>query len=169
MTASRQDQIDHVELALVPYLRGELAGDEHALVERHLESCASCREALAGFRSVVDELRAGPHEPPEIDWRRYRAELRTKLEERAPRRFALPRLLPMTVAAAIAGLALVFTLGGQGDHAAAPSDDLPVFEQTALGDRLELFRHYDVVDNLDLLEDLDVIQDLDDIAPVEQG
>jgi hypothetical protein len=80
----------------------------------------------------------------------------------------MPRLVRALALAAVALLALVFTLrsGIRHDHA---GDDLPVFEQTALGSRLELLKHYDVVDNLDLLEDLDLVQDLDDDAPVEQG
>ena len=35
----------HPETALVPYMRGELEGEERARVARHLEGCASCREA----------------------------------------------------------------------------------------------------------------------------
>jgi len=163
----------HRELALVPYLRGELAAEERADVESHLGACASCRAALDDFRAVIDALRAEPHEPPDIDWRRYRSELRAKRETReaGASAWGLPRLVPVFATAAIAGLALFFTLRGTISREGA-GDELPVFEQTALGSRLDLLKHYDVVDNLDLLEDLDLVQDLDDTAgeaPVEQG
>jgi anti-sigma factor RsiW len=162
---------EHCELALVPYLRGELAADERELVDRHLGACAGCREALEGFRAVLAGLRTEPHEPPEVDWRRYRAELRAKREASSDVRgstWAIPRLVPVFATAAIAGLALFFTLRGTIGRE-GPGDELPIFEQTALGSRLDLLKDYDVVENLDLLEDLDLVQDLDDVAPVEQG
>jgi len=167
MTARREE---HCELALVPYLRGELAADERKLVDRHLASCTDCREALEGFRAVLAGLRAEPHEPPDVDWRRYRAELRAKREALDARgsRWALPRLVPVFATAAVAGVALFFTLRGT-IRREGPGDELPIFEQTALGSRLDLLKQYDVVENLDLLEDLDLVQDLDEVAPVEQG
>ena len=167
MTAGRDE---HCELALVPYLREELGAEERALVERHLGTCATCREALEEFRAVLGALRAEPHEPPEVDWRRYRAELRSRREARAARGWSwrMPRLLPVAATAAVAGVALLLTLRGGARHNAV-GDDLPIFEQTALGSRLDLLKQYDVVENLDLLEDLDFVQDLDETAPVEQG
>jgi anti-sigma factor RsiW len=160
---------DGFEIALIPYLRGELASEERLVLEAHLVSCASCRDSLEAFRGVLAELRSGAHEPPEIDWRRYRAELYEKREARAsrPRWWTIPRLVPIVVAAA-ASLALLVTLRG-GVGGGASGDDMPVFEQTALGSRLDLLENYGAIENLDLLEDLDFVQELDDTAPVEDG
>jgi len=165
---SRHDE--HCEPALVAYLRGELAVEERARVRDHLVACNDCRGALEAFRAVFDSLRAAPHEPPEIDWRRYRSELRAKHEARhgGVSTWSLPRLVPVFATAAVAGLALSFMLRGAVDHR-GPGDDLPIFEQTALGSRLDLLKNYDVVENLDLLEDLDLAEAIDDAAPVEQG
>ena len=165
---------EHCELALVPYLREELASEERAAVDRHLGACASCRDALEEFRAVLGALRAESHEPPEIDWHRYRTELRARREASAAQpwswsmSWSMPRLVPIAATAAVAGLALLFTLRGTVRHDTI-GDDLPIFEQTALGSRLDLLKQYDVVENLDLLEDLDLVQDLDETAPVEEG
>ena len=158
----------HLEAELVPYIRGDLRGAERSRAESHLTECAACRDDLERTRELLKLLHAEATEPPEIDWRRYRAELRTKLAERSRRRwsFALPRLVP--VGATVAMLALVVTLRG-GIFRSSPGDDLPVFEQTAIGNHLDLLRDYPVVENLDLFEDFEIVQDLDALAPVEEG
>ena len=160
----------HLEAELVPYIRGDLRGEERSRAESHLTECAACRDDLESTREVLRLLRAEATEPPEIDWRRYRAELRTKLAERDRRRwsFALPRLVPLGATIAIGVLALVVTLRG-GIFRSSPGDDLPVFEQTAIGNHLDLLRDYRVVENLDLFEDFEIVQDLDALAPVEKG
>lgn len=160
----------HPEEALISHLRGELGAEERLDLDRHLEVCASCRESLEGFRRVLVDLRLSAPEPPAIDWRRYRAELRARIEAREARRWSLPwpRLVPLVATALVAAFALVFTLRG-GLRPAPPDDDLPVFDQTAIGGQLDLLQNYPVVENLDLLEDLDVVQSLDGLLPVEQG
>jgi len=158
----------HPETELIPYLRGELATVDRERVGGHLEGCASCRETLESFRAILAGLRAEAPASPEIDWRRYRAELRDKLEERSRGwAWSLPRLAPVAATAAIAGLALVFTLRSHLRH--STPEDLPVFEETAIGSHLEMLQNYPVVENLDLLEDLDVVQDLDRLTPVDEG
>ena len=79
----------------------------------------------------------------------------------------MPRIVPVAAAAAIGGLALMLTL--RGGMFGAVDDDLPAFEQTAIGAHLDLLRNYSVVENLDLFEDFEVVQDLDDLSPVERG
>ncbi len=160
----------HLETELIPYLRGELAGEELERVARHLADCSGCLDEVERTREVLASLRADIPEPPEIDWRRYRAELRTKLADRTARRwsFAVPRFVPIGAMAAIGGLALILTVH-RGFFRSAPGEDLPVFDQTAIGTHLELLSNYPVVENLDLFEDYEVVQDLDALSPVEEG
>jgi anti-sigma factor RsiW len=169
MSEAREHEEDRFALALMPYLRGELGEAERASLEAHLASCAACRDTLAAFRGVLSALRSGAYGPPELDWRRYRAELFAKRETRGSRVswWTMPRLVPI-VAAAIASLALVITLhGGLGGKTA--DDDMPIFEQTALGSRLDLLNDYGAIENLDLLENLDLVQELDDTTSVGEG
>jgi anti-sigma factor RsiW len=160
----------HLETELIPYLRGELAAEELDRVARHLADCSRCRDELERTREVLAVLRTDMPEPPEIDWRRYRVELRTKLADRTARRwtFAVPRLVPIGAMAAIGGLALVLTVHS-GLFRSAPGEDLPAFDQTAIGTHLELLSNYPVVENLDLFEDYEVVQDLDTLSPAEEG
>ena len=160
----------HLETELIPYLRSELAADDVDRVARHLADCSGCRDDLERTREVLSALRAEAPEPPEIDWRRYRAELRTKLADRTARRwsFAVTRLVPIGAMVAIGGLALILTVHS-GLFRSAPGEDLPVFDQTAIGTHLELLSNYPVVENLDLFEDYEVVQDLDTLSPVEEG
>jgi hypothetical protein len=76
--------------------------------------------------------------------------------------------VPVAATAAIAALALVFALRGDFRRP-TQGEDLPVFEQTAIGRHLDLLENLSVVENLDLLEDLDVVQDLDDLPQVNEG
>lgn len=160
----------HPETELVPYLRGELRAEEQEAVSRHLQECATCRLSLEETRRVFEALRAGRPSPPEPDWRRYRAELRSKLAERSAPRWSwtAPRLLPIAATAAVAALALVLVL--RPGTAPSPSgEDLPPFQEVVIGSHLDLLRDYSVVENLDLLEDLDVVQDLDALSPSSAG
>lgn len=71
----------HEAEELLPwYVTGQLEGDELALVEDHLSSCAHCRRQLAFERQMVDEF-AGL--TPEVDagWER----LKQRLEISQPR------------------------------------------------------------------------------------
>jgi anti-sigma factor RsiW len=160
----------HPETELLPYLRGELRGEEQEAVSRHLHECASCRLSLEETRGVLEALCAERPAPPEPDWRRYRVELRGKLAERsAPRwRWRPPRFVPVAATAAVAALALVLVLR-PGAPPLSSSDDLPPFQEVAIGSHLDLLRDYSVVENLDLLEDLDVVQDLDALSPSSDG
>ena len=163
----------HVETELIPYLRGELAAADRERVAQHLAGCAACQRQLDDTREILLALRAQAPQPPEPDWRRYRAELRGKLEERSTRRWSwsLPRLVPVAATAAVAGLALVFTLRAVLPHSSGDDDAVP-FEQTEIASHLELLQNYSLVENLDLLDDLEVVQhldDLDDSSPANEA
>ena len=75
----------HPETALVPYLRGELDGEEQARVARHLEGCASCREAAGSAAAAMHELARRVEDVPAPDLAIYRAGLYRKLKARADR------------------------------------------------------------------------------------
>ncbi len=158
----------HPETELIPYLRGELPAEDQTAVSRHLGECATCRVSLEETRGALEALRAERPAPPEPDWRRYRAELRAKLAERSAPRWSLPRLVPIAATAAVAALALVQMLR-PGVPPPTSGEDLPPFQEVAIGSHLDLLRDYSVVENLDLLEDLDVVQDLDALAPSGAG
>jgi len=160
----------HPETELIPYLRGDLREEEQESISRHLSDCATCRRSLEEIRTVLEGLRSERPALPEPDWRRYRAELRAKLAERsAPRwSWSMPRLVPLAATAAVAALALVLMLR-PGAPPTPSGEDLPPFQEVAIGSHFDLLRDYSVVENLDLLEDLDVVQDLDALAPSSAG
>lgn len=152
----------HPETALVPYVRDELTPKERARVAAHLAACDACRRALADVRAVLTELAAAPA-PPEPHWSRYRAELRERIETRGrgPRWWQRP--MPLAVSAGLAAALLLFTLRP------APVDtqasNLSQIEETTLGARLDMLKHYDVVQRLDMLDEMDAIRQLD-VVPV---
>jgi len=55
-----------LSLSATAYVQSELASDELADFERHLGSCAACREELAATRELIGRLRAVP-KMPEVD------------------------------------------------------------------------------------------------------
>lgn len=160
----------HLETELIPYLRGELAAGERERIAQHLEGCGECRASTESFGAILAELRRSAPEPPEVDWRRYRGELRTKLEERTTQRsyWALPRLVPLAATAALAALVVVASWQGAPRHE-VPGEDLPLFEETAIGSQLELLQNYALLENLDMLEDLEIVEDVDGSGGVAEG
>lgn len=152
----------HPETALVPYVKDELAPDERVRVAAHLDACDTCRRALADVRAVLTEL-ATAAPPPEPHWGRYRAELRARLEARArgPRWWQQP--WPIAVSAALAAALLLFTL--RPTPFDKPASNLTQIEETTLGARLDMLKHYDVVQRLDMLDEMDAIRQLD-VVPV---
>jgi hypothetical protein len=93
------------------YLDGELAGEDRAGLETHLEQCADCRDALAGLRRVVAHARTLEDRPPAQDlWAGIADRIGARASRpaaRTPRRFSfsLPQL-------AAAGIALATVSGG---------------------------------------------------------
>src|SRR5437762_8618471 len=142
----------HPETELIAYLKNELPADARETVTRHLESCPSCGETSAAFRTLLDDLARDATAPPPMHWGRYRAELRARLDARAghSRWTWWRRPLPVAVSAGLATALVVVAL-------LAPSawrqerriaENLNGFEEVVLGTRLDLLREYPVVEHL---------------------
>jgi anti-sigma factor (TIGR02949 family) len=102
---------------LTLYLDQELGGDESGAFERHVESCALCRQALASERALKSSIRALPRAAAPAGLRsRVRAAIPASSAPAvsARWRFAAPALA--------AGLAL-FLIGGALGWTLAPSGD----------------------------------------------
>src|SRR5215510_10967457 len=101
------------ELALTDYIDGTLGTDERAELERHLGSCATCRQIVEESRAIKSvagslELR----EPPVRSWARLERAIKLEERPRAPRRSAnwwQPKQLGWLAAAA--GLVLATAIG----------------------------------------------------------
>ena len=152
----------HPETALVPFAKGELSPAEHQAVATHLEACEACRLALADARAVLSALTDAPG-PPMPHWGRYRTELRARLhaDVRASRWWRRP--MPIAISVGLAAALVLFML--RPTPVEQRPVDLAALDETAIGARLDMLAHYDVVERLDLLEELDVIRHLD-VVPV---
>jgi hypothetical protein len=108
---------------LSEHLDGTLEGEERALIEAHLATCADCPGVLADLKVVRDTARALPPRPPAVDlWPGIEAQVTAfarggeAFPSAAPRRrglvsFSWPQL-------AAAGFALVLLSGGAAWYAA---------------------------------------------------
>ena len=162
----------HPETALVPYLRGELAGDELASVRHHLEECAQCRESMESLASTIQHVESHLSELPTPEWIAYRSELRRKIAARESRhRWWRPNTAwaagLATVGAAIATL-LLFVSRPDFRGTIPPVDQLAMEQQMSAAD-VGLLRNYGVVEKLDLLENYDVIEHLDQLPSSENN
>jgi anti-sigma factor RsiW len=159
----------HPDVDLVPYLRGELTPAERERIARHLEECPDCRQDTEQLRDLLGDVARSIGEPPSINWTRYRAELREKLEARRARpAWAWWRQpVPLALSASLAGILLIVGVWGGRQMLTGP-DPLTV-DEAVLGDRLPLLQEYQLVERLDLLEDLEVIRNLDGLAAEHQG
>src|SRR6266478_5568389 len=114
----------HPERDLVPFLRGELAAADRERVDRHLVACARCRAAAEGYRRLLDDLARSAPLAPAVHWRRYRAEVRERIERRTRRP------------------AVAFEEIMQGRR-------LGLLERYEVLERLDLFEDLDVIQHLD--------------------
>lgn len=151
----------HPDTDLVPYLRGELTPADRERVARHLDECPDCRQDTEQLRDLLGHV-ASIGEPPEVNWARYRAELREKLEARRGRRAWWWRPAPLALSASLASVLLLLAVWGGRQMLTGP--DPFTLEEAAIGRQLGFLQEYEVVERLDLLEDLDVIRDLDGLA-----
>lgn len=171
----------HPETTLVPYLRGELSGEEQTIVARHLEGCASCREAVEGAAAAMQALARRVEDVPAPDPAIYCAELYRKLAARgelaargnSETRWRRPRTVGCSLGAlgaAVAALMLIFVIR-QGVRVAPPpidqlaTQDATMQEAAMAGADVGLLRDYPMVEHLDLLENYDVIAHLDEVSP----
>lgn len=103
--------MDHPRTELIPYLRGELPALERDAVETHLLACAPCRAERDAYADLMLDLRRSVPETPQVDWGRWRADLRARLPRRARRRWLGPLPLGAAVVATAAALLLTLWLG----------------------------------------------------------
>src|SRR5512143_4044095 len=106
------------EQDLVLYYYGELSDPERAAVEFHTQNCAGCRRYLDQIGSILP-LTVEPDQPGQPFWDEYSREMRRKLDEKEQRSWwqkakewlQQPWAVPAMAAAAVAVIALTFTLG----------------------------------------------------------
>jgi anti-sigma-K factor RskA len=92
--------------SLAAYALGALDEGEIPALEKHLQTCESCREELASYRELGDDLLAAlpPRQPP--------ADLRRRLQERlSPRQELAPAKRKWSLGQIALGAALVLLLG----------------------------------------------------------
>ncbi len=147
----------HPHTELTGYVTNALPPAGRARVAAHLDTCADCRRAVEEGRAVLADLATGVPAPPPIDWGRYRAELRARVQAR-PRRAWWARPMPAVLAAGVATAVLLLAIHGLDRRRPV---ELAAVEETMLGARLPLLQQYRVVERLDLLEDLEAIRHLD--------
>jgi anti-sigma factor RsiW len=154
--------VRHPERELTPFIRGELGPRDRDRVAAHVDGCAECRTTLHDFRQLLHGFERATA-PPEVTWARYRAEIREKLAARAVRpRPSWPWPVPVAVGAVLAGVLLLLAV--RSPLRAPERLDLMAFEETVIGEQLDLLRDYPIIEQLDLLEDLDVIRQLDGLS-----
>jgi anti-sigma factor RsiW len=172
---------NHPDIALVPFIRGELAAIERERVAGHLEGCLQCRQEAESLQSLLAELSARIDELPTPDWTVYRAQLRRKLAARTQsrtrwwsgREWWSGSVGWASLAAATAAVVIAVWFAVPGLHPGTSSPMMPSNDQIALVQQLGvtdvgLLRNYGVVERLDLLENYDVIEHLDELKPVSQ-
>lgn len=141
---------------IVAFVRDDLSAADAARVAAHVDACERCRIAVFESREVLAAL-AG--EPPPVDWTRYGAEVRARVNARARRRAVSRGWRAMAVAAGLAAVALVAGL----QLAQKPDREELVMVEPAIAAHLPLFEDYRIVERLELLEDLDVIRQLNSL------
>jgi len=157
----------HPETDLVPYLRGELPPAERERVARHLEECPDCKQDTELLRDLLGHLAHAIGQAPAVNWVRYRAELREKLEARRARVGWWRRPMPLALSASLAGALLILGVWG-GRELSRPVDPITP-DEVAMSQELGLLQQMRTVERLDLLEDLEVLRNLDGLAADRQG
>ena len=157
----------HPDSELVPYVRGELPPAERERVARHLEECPDCKEDTEVLRELIDNVARAIGEPPAVNWARYRAELREKLDARRARTVWWRRPMPLTLSASLAGVLLFFAVWG-GYQVSKTGEPIGP-DEVVMAQELPLLKELPTVERLDLLEDFDVLRNLDGLATDHQG
>lgn len=142
------------------YIDGELSARVADRLILHMEFCGNCRKLLESFSEITEDIRAVPGIEPSPDFnRRFWRTLDARREKGFQISFAwlFSGWKPALAAAAI--IIIVFTtilLHGNrflsGDvPAVAPASDI------AMAKNLDLFEHYDIIENISMLEHFDEI------------
>jgi len=114
---------EHLNEQLSMYLDGDLAGEDLARTEAHLEACAACRAELDAMRRLVRRARALDDRPPEKDlWAGISSRLNSAdtsdVVPLEPRRRRVTFTVPQLAAAALALMALSVAAGTLAGRAA---------------------------------------------------
>jgi anti-sigma factor RsiW len=149
------------EQDLVLYYYGELNEAERAAIEAHTGTCSGCRSYLEQIAAILPRT-AQADEPGQAFWDQYSREMRRKLDEAGSRswRQIIAEWLqswrvPAMAAAAVAVMALTFTLGKGFFRAKdAPPEDQSLMEVLPVAENLEFFNNMEMLDAMDLLESL---------------
>ncbi len=157
----------HPDTDLVPYLRGELPPAERERVARHLEECPDCKQDTELLRDLLGNLAHAIGQPPTVNWARYRAELREKLEARRAHVGWWRRPMPLALSASLAGVLLFVAVWG-GREMSRPTDPVGP-DEVVMAQEFGLLQDLRTVERLDLLEDLEVLRNLDGLASDHQG
>jgi len=157
----------HPDTDLVPYLRGELPPAERERVARHLEECPDCKQDTELLRDLLGNLAHAIGQPPTVNWARYRAELREKLEARRAHVGWWRRPMPVALSASLAGILLFVAVWGSREMSRLSDPIGP--DEVVIAQELGLLQDLRTVERLDLLEDLEVIRNLDGLASDRQG
>ena len=99
----------HPDTELTGYVTDALPPAGRARVAAHLDACADCRRAVEESRAVLADLATGVPAPPPIDWGRYRADLRARVQA-GPRRAWWARSMPAVLAAGVATVVLLLAI-----------------------------------------------------------
>jgi anti-sigma factor RsiW len=146
----------HPDTELTGYVTESLEPATRATVAAHLRGCADCRRIVEESRAVLADLAAAVPPAPPLDWGRYQADVRTRVEARG-RRAWWARPLPAVLAAGMATATVLLVLHALDRRPA----ELAAVEEAMLGARLPLLQQYQVVERLELLEDLEAIRHLE--------
>jgi hypothetical protein len=101
-----------IEELLAGYVLRSLSGEDAAEAERllteHVPTCATCRDALAGFQRVAGDLafEAEPIDPPELLLPRIHRELDVPERRRRPRVFIVGAAASILAVVGMAGIAI---------------------------------------------------------------
>lgn len=115
-----EDRFEHL---LGPYVLGELTDAEKQELERHLESCATCRENLDDVRYAHGTLKtAGGGPPPELkEWVLARVRAEARQSTTAGWKAWLPAAAAVLLIAAVLGFGLLRMVSGPSDGLALTS------------------------------------------------
>jgi protein-S-isoprenylcysteine O-methyltransferase Ste14 len=97
----------HPETELVPYLRGELQGEERERIAHHLEHCGRCRDLVEAFAEALRELSDRIEQIPLPEW----AASGPALPPRTPRTPPLQLITTVLLNVAIFGVLLFAPAG----------------------------------------------------------
>lgn len=155
------------EQDLVLYYYGELTDVERGAVKAHTQSCEGCRHYLGQIGSMLPGT-IERDEPAQAFWDDYSREMRRKLAEverqswwEPVAEFLHSWAIPAMAVAAVAIIALTFTLGKDMFRSkdVSPSKDISPEEQSLMealpvAENLDFFSNMEILDAMDLLESM---------------